>query len=496
MRLVESGLVRAFPENTSLMTPSGAGRAMRLAAGVVALLLAAPLAAAWPAEVRQGLAPGLRLHDGLLVAGAVNATTTSAAAFGAARVTGLFLGEGATIAQCPLNGTQPDTSCGGRGDAPNGHARLRILSGGLVLVPTEAAPASVESASGAGLLGRADLHNATPPLDVAGPALALGGRARLVSEAHGFLLRPFGREVSIEVRGDAGIKRYNGTAAVFQVTNASGLLLEAPAAFLVLENGSQVRVDAAPLPVAEAGNGLEDLFELLRAMTPPAQADRRADLTQAFGPFQLVPALLDGALAAHANLTLNGAAQPDFVLVRAPDARLVLDGDAWRGVGNASLVVQGDVLAADPGSRVEPPIVLPLILAALAVAGRVFTKRDRTPWRRRRLVALARLGGFLLLALVAAQALASLLGFHPLLDAGSLSARSRVQVGLLAGLIALVAWLMVGLSLESLARSALALRGRAAARLIPLAAGLVGAVVFLLIAGAPLTSLVARYVRL
>lgn len=469
---------------------------MRLAAVVLGLLLVAPLAAAWPARVTQSVAPGLRLHDGLLVGGAVRASAADGTPFGAARVTTLFLGEGATVTQCPLNGTQPDASCGGRGDAPNGHAQVRVLSGGLIVEPQEPAPVSLSSASGAGLLGRADLQNATPPLDVAGPALALGGDARVASAAHTYLLRPFGREVEVEVRGDAGIKQYNGSAAVFAVQNATRLDLEAPAAFLVLENGSRVEVDAAPLAVAEAGNGLDDLFVLLRAMTDPAQADRRADLAEAFGPFQVVPALLDGALAAHANLTLNGARQDDFTLLRAPDARLVLDGDAWRGEGNASLVVEGDVLAADPGSRVEPPIVLPLLLAGLAVVARLLTKRERTPWRRRRLVAALRLAGLLLLGLVAAQALASILGFHPLLDAASLSTRSRAQVGTLVALVALVAWLMVGLSLESLARSALALRGRAGDRVLPLAAGFLGALVFLLVARAPLTSLVARFVRL
>jgi len=481
----------------TLKSAEAGGRAMRLAAWAVALLLLAPLASAWPAEVRQGLAPGLRLHDGLLVAGAVSASTGNATALGAAEVTGLFLGDGATVTQCPLqDGTRPDASCGGRADMPNGHAKILVLSGGLVAQPVDLAPATLESPSGAGLLGRADLGNATPPLDVRGPALALGGRAHVRAEARSYLLRPFGREVSVEVRGDAGIKRYNGTEAVLQVDNASGLDLEAPAAFLVLENGSRVSVDAAPLAVAEKGNGLEDLFALLRAMTPPASADRRADLADAFGPFQLVPALLDGTLAAHANLTLNGAPQDDFALVRAPDARLVLAGEEWRGAGNASLVVQGDVLAADPGSRVEPPIVLPLILAGLAIAGRVLTRRERTPWKRRRLVAAARAAGFVLLALVAAQVLAGILGFHPLLDAARLSARSRVQVGTLVALVALASWLMVGLSLESLARSALALRRRAGARFLPVAAGILAALVFLLVAGAPLTSLVARLVRL
>ena len=48
----------------------------------------------------------------------------------------------------------------------------------------------------------------------------------------------------------------------------------------------------------------------------------------------------------------------------------------------------------------------------------------------------------------------------------------------------------------ALARSALAQRKRASAVWLPMLAGLVGALVFLLIAAAPLASLVARFVRL
>lgn len=468
---------------------------MRLLAGaLLALLLACPAAGAWGARVEQPVSPGLHLRDGLLVAGALNASANGTA-FGAASVTKLFLGDHATVTQCPLNGTRPDEACGGRPEA-NANATMRVLSGGLVLVPTEARPASLESPAGVGLLGTLDLANLSPPIPVQGPALALGGHARVHSAATSFVLHPLGRDVSIEVRGDAGIHRYNGSNAVFQVTGAEGLDLESPGAFLVLENGSAIRVRAAPLAIAESGNGIEDLYALLRAVAPPAQADRRADLAAAFGPFQVVPALLDGALAAHANLSLNGAAQDDFLLVRAPDADLVLDGATWRGAGNATLLVQGDVIAAAPESRVDPPIVLPLILAALAIVAWALTPRDRVPWRTRRLAALARAGGFLALALVASWVLARLLGFHVLLDWGSLSTRSRVQVGLVVALAGALAWLYVGLSLESLAKSAFAQRRRAGAVWIPLAAGMLGALVFLLVAGAPLASMVARFVRL
>jgi hypothetical protein len=373
---------------------------------------------------------------------------------------------------------------------------VRVLSGGLVAIPAEDAPETLASPSAAGILGRVDLANLSPPLPVAGPALALGGHARLRSEATTYLLRPFGRDVAIEVRGDAGIKQYNGSDAVFQVTGAEGLDLEGPAAFLALANGSAVDVRAAPLAVAESGSGLEDLFSLVRALAPPAEADRRADLAEAFGPFQVVPALLDGALAAHANLTLNGAPQRDFLLVRTGGARVVLAGDAWQAQGDATLLVQGDVLAADPTSRVDPPVVLPAILAALALLARLLTPRARTPWAHRRWLALARAGGLLALVLVASSVLARLLGFHPLLDWGALSPRTHAQLALLVALTALAAWLMVGLSLESLARSALAQRKRPAARAWPLAVGMLAALVYLLVAGAPLASLVARFVRL
>ena len=54
---------------------------------------------------------------------------------------------------------------------------------------------------------------------------------------------------------------------------------------------------------------------------------------------------------------------------------------------------------------------------------------------------------------------------------------------------------LVGIG-AALARSALAQRKRASAVWLPMLAGLVGALVFLLIAAAPLASLVARFVRL
>jgi hypothetical protein len=462
---------------------------------LLALLLALPTAAAWSAQLAQPVSPGLHLRDGLLVAGALQGGAHGAP-FGAAQVDRLFLGDDATVTQCPLNGTQPDASCGGRSDMPNGHAQVRVLSGGLVAIPAQDAPETLASPAGAGLLGRVDLRNLSPPLPVVGPARARGGRARLHSDATAYLLRPFGRDVQVEIRGDAGIKQYNGTDAVFQITGAAGLDLEAPAAFLVLSNGSAVEVKSAPLAIAESGNGLEDLFTLVRALSPPAEADRRADLANAFGPFQLVPALLDGAVAAHANLTLNGAPQTDFLLVRTRDARVSLASDTWTTRGNATMMVQADVMAADPGSRVDPPLVLPAILGVLALVARILTPRAPTPWAGRRWLALARAGGLVALALVASFVLARLLGFHPLLDWGALSPRSRVQLTTLVALTALAAWLVVGLSLESLARSAFAHRKRPAARAWPLAVGLTGALVFLLVAGAPLASLVARFVRL
>jgi len=340
------------------------------------------------------------------------------------------------------------------------------------------------------------LTNMSAPLAVAGPALVVGGQAHARLEGGTFLARPLGRNVSIELRGDAGIKLYNGSSWVFQVVNASVFDIEAPGAFALLATDAQIRLSRAPLATAERGTGLEDLFAELRALTPPQDADRRADLAEVFGPFQLVPALLDGTLAARSNLTLNGGARDGFTLVRAPDARLGLENASWVGQGNATLLVAGDALGPDPGSETGAPIVVPLVLAAAAIAARAFTKREATPWRKRRLLALARVGGLLVLVLLAAWTLAPLLGFHPLFDLRALSTRSRAQVLTLTAALGLVAWLGVGLSLESLARSAFAWRKRKAARWIPAAVGFVGAALFLWLASAGLTSLVARFVRL
>lgn len=469
---------------------------MRVGALLLAALLLAPTAAAWTAQVRQDVAPGLRLRDGLLLGGAVDARANGTAALGAADASGLFVGEGATITACPAQEGASGPTCGGRPDAPNAHARLRVLSGGVVVWPLNPSPALLATPAGAALLGRADLRNLSQPLDVAGPAIAVGGGARAHADGSDFLVRPFGRNVSLEVRGDAGIRRYNGTQHVFAVSNASGLDLEADAAFLVLGNGSEVRVARAPLARAEASTGLDDLYALLRAMSPPGDADRRADLAVAFGPFQVVPALLDGAIAARANLTLNGERQDRFVLLRAPDAAFRLDNGSWAGTGAATLFVQDDVLAPDPGSRVDPPIVLPLVLALLALAARALTPRERTAWSRRRKVAAVRALGLALLVMLAAWTLAPLLGFHPLFDLGPLALRSRFQVALLTVGLGLAAWVAVGLSLESLARSALALRRRPAARFVPVLVGLAGAALFLWLAAPALTSLVARFVRL
>ena len=457
----------------------------------VATLLLFPGALAWSAQVAQPVDASLSVRTSLLLAGDL-AASSSGGLFALTRVDALDTGGPVTARACPDRAGEPDPDCLPSPFATSTAATLRVLSGGVVLQPLSPSRVDATVRAGAALLGGRDLVLNRLPT---GPALFAAGDATLAATGDAFLLRalPGG---AVEVSSREGVRVHEGTGFTLRVGGASGLRLEGSGAVLSLREGDAVRLHRGGLQEAEAGLRLDDLLHLQRAVLPPETPPRRAHLADAFGPFQVVPALLDGALAAHANLTFDGAPQEGFLLLRVDEARLRLASGHWRGTAEASYLVQGDVVAAHPGARVDPPLVLPAILASLAVAGRVLSLRETPPAPRRRAALALRVAGLALLALLADLGAAPLLGVHPLLDQGALGERSRVQLALLALGMALVAYGLVGLSVESLARTAFATRGRPAARLVPVALGFLAAGILLALGHAALLSLVARLVRL
>lgn len=465
-----------------------------------ALLLAillVPGAAAWGFTLSGG-ADDVGLTDSPLVAGNLEVAATNAV-FGAPRVERATFGRNATVDVCPDRAGDEDLPPTGADDprlSCNGErltlAGIYVFAGGLVL--RAASPEAVTLATPAGVAALGG-PNVTLNRVALGPAVYVGGPAQLDSEGESYLVRPLGGNASIEVRGNEGFRRYNGTAYTLRVTGATGVHLESHGSFLT---GDDLRLDVGRSPLAEAERSLrvDDLFHLLRDVQPPERADRRADVAEAFGPFQIVPALLNGAVAGRANLTFNGELQEGPFFLRVHDLALTRNETRWEGAGNASYVVQEDVLAPRPGLGARFPLLAPILLIGLALVGRALTPRQAPPRRRRYAANALRIVGFAVLALVAAAFLRTLLGFSPLFDMPALSLRSRVQLALLTLGMALVSYLGVGLSVDSLARTAWSHRKRPDAVVLPALIGLGAALAFLLIASATLLAFVARYVRL
>lgn len=454
-------------------------------------ILCVPFAAAWEASfVSTPSEVGLR--ESLLVAGALDARAIGGAGtFGAPRVDLVAFDVPADINVCLDQAGEAQTDPGCAGEVTRA-ARLYVLAGGIVARPLGEGELVLRSDATAAALGGPNVTINQVPV---GPGAYSGGRTTLVANASGFLVRPIQPLASIEVRGAEGFRTYNGSAFTMFVTNVSQARVEGTGAFLG-GPGLDVNVTRAGLRRAEAGIRVGDLYALLREIQPPERADRRADLADAFGSFQLVPALLDGAVAGRTNLSMNGAPRAEFTLVRVADFRAGHDGVNWTGSGNASYLIEGEVLAPRPGASIGFPLVIPLLLAAAAIAARVMTPRAAARRARRAAALLVRAGGLALLGSITAAALAPLLGFSPLLDARVLEARSRVQLALLvAGMVA-TAWFAVGLPGESLARSAFAWRERPRALLIPVLVGLLATLAFVLLAAPVLLSFVARFVRL
>lgn len=464
----------------------------------LALLLLPGLASAaplWSSTLSQPVSPGLGLQDGLLLAGLVEATSSGGAPYALVIVHEADLGGPATVRVCPDRAGEPDPDCVPTPATVIPGATLHVLRGGLAVRPLQASGARLATGAGPALLGGSEvvLNHVAP-----GPALFAASEATIAADGSGFLLRPLGPDATIEIRSAQGTRTLHGATLTLRVTDADGLHLRGEGAILGLREDDPVtlvRADAA----APGGDGLDAkrLLELQRLVLPQGHAQRVADAVGAFGPFHEVPALLDGVVAAHANLTLEGEPQEGFRLLRVESATLHLaSGGRWTGTARAAYLVEDDVLAARPGARVDPPIVVPLLLGALALAGRLLSAREAATPARRRLAWLVRAGGFVALALLADLLAARLLGLHPLVGTGDLDARSRIQLALLALGMALAAFVMVGLSVQSLARTAFATRERPDAALAPAMLGLAAAAVMLLVGHAPLLSLVARLVRL
>lgn len=466
------------------------GRVARVGVGALALLLLLPTALAW--EARFVSAPAeASLTESLLLAGAVNATAPEGGYFGAPFADRLLFDQPVSIQYCPDRAGEPqmDAQCP-QAEALTG-ARVYVLAGGLVAQSPTGAIELTTRATAAALGG----PNVTLNEFAVGAALYVGGQTVVKATGGALVVRPLLSEASIELRGDQGFRTYNGTAYTLLVSGFDESTLEARGAF-VAAPALDVHLARAGTRSAETDLRVDDLYDTLRALQPPERADRRTTVTGAFGFFQIVPALLDGAAAARTNLTLNDAPRDDFTFVRLEDGRFSHEDGNWTGSGNATYMLDGEVLVPRPGAGVRFPILIPIALIGLAVLARAFTPRSAPRRSRRYLAASIRVGGLLALCFLVGSTLAPLLGFSPLVDAASLTLRSRVQLALLVVGMVASAYAAIGFPAESLARSVFAWREQPRATLVPAAVGLAATLIFILLATPILLSFVARFVRL
>lgn len=456
---------------------------------LVALLAATPVAAAWPASF-IAFPNAVSLTTSLLLAGSIHATSEDAI-FGSPYADKLLFDAPVDITYCPDRNGAPQTSTACPAGETTTGAILYVRAGGLVANAPDG-PATLTARASAAALGGPNVTLNLLPL---GPALYTGGETAIDATTSALLIRPLGSGASLEIRGNEGFRTYNGTTYTLLVSNLTTARLEARGAFLASDT-LDVTLARAGLREAENALRVEDLFETLRALQPPETADRRAAISGAFGPFQLVPALLDGAAAGRANLTLNDAPQDDFAFVRLEDGRFAHNGTHWTGSGNASYMVEGDAVTPGPGAKVDFPLLIPITLIFAAIAGRIMTPRESATKARRALTWTLRTLGLILLALTTAAALTPLLGFSPILDARELTDRSRIQLALLVATIITAAYATIGFPAESITRSLLAWRARPQALIVPTLVGIVAAIGFVLLATPVLLSLGARVVRL
>jgi hypothetical protein len=469
-------------------------------AGGIAILLTillAPVASAWAVDLETPIDPELSVRTSLLLSGAVNATATGAV-YGAPIAERAGFGRGLTVEHCADRATETENNvaqqsgASDRCDEPLTGALVRVLAGGLIAMPGPGARVTLVAPAATAALGGANLTLNTFP---AGPGLFVGGAARVDVEGTTFLVRGLGKNASIEVRADQGFRIYNGTAFTLRISGAEGAFLESTGLFVALGEDARVRVERAPTAVAEATLDVQDLHRLLRAIVTPDKLDRRADLATAFGPFQVVPVLLNGVVAGSRNVTLGGAVLDGFTLVRITDVALTPGEGNWTARGNATYAVISDAIVQRPGATPRMPVLLLALFAAGAFAARVATHRAWIPRRRRLATWGIRLTGAILLVLLASSQVEAVFGVDALAERSILSARSRTQLWLLVLGMAALAYASVGVATTSLAKSAFSSRKQSAA-LVPAALGVLAALLFLWSMSPALLNAVARAVRL
>lgn len=481
-------------------------------AAALALVLLAPTASAWAFELGAPIDERLSVRSSLLLAGALQVNATGAA-FGASRVDDANFGFGLVIDYCPDQAGSPTTSACAIATAPappaadtpdassaargqsnrTTDATLRILGGGFIAIPAADAEVHLDATSAAAALGGA---NVTYNRLRVGPTLHAGGAITLDVLSDTYAIRPLGANSSLQVLGAERDYTVEGTGYTLVLQGADRAVIRADGAFVALGLGDTLDLAPALLSDIERHLDVDLLHESLRAILPADQTDRRAHIATAFGPFQIVPALLNGVVAQSDNLTIAGENRAGFTLLRVTDMQLRREDGAWNATGNATYAVHGDSFATTLGEPSGAPILVPSILLLGAIGARAWTRRDTPPRATRNRRALYRLALLAALVPIAAWTIARLLGVHPLLDLGDLSTRSRAQLLLLTLATAATAWLAVGLPLASLLVSGFRRFRHTQSVLLPALLALLASGITLWLATDAIVAVVAKFVRL
>lgn len=475
---------------------------MRARALLLALLVAAPVAGAWPATIVAQVEPDLSVQSSLLLSGAIRIAAPGAS-FGAIGAPDATFGDDLTVEYCPdtpAGITAPGcaappaqaTSLGNLTTA----ATLRIADGGFVAIPAPDARLDLNASAAAVALGGT---NVTVNLMHVGLGAYMGGAVVLDVQTTTLSIRPLGRNASIEVDGAEGARTYNGTGFTLYVTGMERAHVPTRGAYVALHEDARIEITREQIGIVERSLALDDLHAVMRAVLPGDRIDRRADLATAFGPFQVVPALLNGAIAQRRNLTLNDVLYDDFLLVRVTDMTLARAAGNWTGIGNATYVVESGTIAERPGDAHTLPLPLAGLLAVGAIAGRAFTTRTTPAKRARILQRAARAAAATILVTVAIGTVTDVFGVSLIREYADLSPRARAQLGLLALGAAALAYALAGIAVSSLTRSALArwrTRWPLATTLTPILTGCAAALLVLWLNAPALVSAVARIVRL
>jgi len=469
--------------------------ALATLAAVIIVLGVWPSAAA--GKLTGEVSEEISLRTSLLVAGQVIANASDAA-FGSPDIIRVDLGDDLAIVYCPDGATStnarpnPATSNACAGAQTFTGARLRVLDGGFIALPGPGGAVTLNTTAGAAAVGGTNMSFNTIAV---GAGVYAAGPTDLRADADAYVVRPLGNNATLEVRAQEGFRTFTGRGYTLLVSGSDGAFIETRGAFMGIADG-QVNVTRAPLQIAEREIHLDELHLLLSSLVPPEAADRRADLAMAFGPFQVVPAILNGALATRANTTLDGEDLTAFHFWRVDS--LLISSNASHYDADAAITYTADEVAliTPDGKRPAPPLVLPLLLTMFALSGRYLTPRTAARRAVRLRAGLIGLVAVAITLVLSTALLSATLGVNPLLDATQLGARSRVQLQLLTFGMVAVAWALVGWQTSSLTRSVFATRGRSDAVLVPRLVGLAVATLFMFAADRGLLTAVATIVRL